>query len=99
MSQGVMWSVAAFDCVLDCECRSKACLLRGKVSVSIIHMIESWIRPHSLVSIKKNAKRNQVDMILQLRECVDAAACFWNEVDSSMFVYACLNIHNKYGWG
>lgn len=55
--------------------------------MSIIHMIESWIRPHSLLSIKENARRNQVDMILQLRECVDAAAFFWNEVDSS------------YGWG
>jgi hypothetical protein len=76
--------------------RSKALLLRDKVSLPVIDIIESWLR---LVSIKESAKRNQVAMMAELRDCVGNAACYWNPLDSSMFAYACLSIHHKYGWG
>ena len=77
---------------------SKACILRTRLEPDVINLIEYHIRPHCLSSLRAKADLNQECVMAQLRECIGNGLVYWKKDSAVMFVYACIEINNKYGW-
>lgn len=74
---------------------SKARILQSRLDDNVIEVVATHLR---LSSIRERTKLNQECVMTQLRECLRLSSTLQKHDSSALFVYACTEIHNKYGW-